>query len=660
MKRSRVIGIIIALLVLGCGGVAVVAAGVGVWFWWTLRGGSVDAIARRLPPDTGALFVMRGFADLALEFRALGEGLPDAPPDPAEAELRARFEQTFGFKVDDPQGWKSTGLDFARPWGGAVGGALDPDAAEYYLFLPVTDGEAASLFVARLLAGEGVSLEPTTFGAHPGFLVEQRGAFSLDDDYLVAVVSPRSDFDAGTALRVFLDRDRSDALLNRPSFKDVLDAVTEDWHLFGYLSPEAMAQAWAEADRDAAELLGSLGAAGAGYAARLTNEALDSQLVLLQTTETPSALVGGPDGLSGKVSGSALAVARLGLDYKSLWTAARQDPETARELDELARGLRDEWGVDLQSDIVENLGGPITLVTLAAGETPDVAAWVPVKDAAKAASMLDAVTARLRDARMSISTDKIEGQSWYFNDTFAVGLVGQHLVVSVGAGRMATLKSDLTGGQTSFTAQLPAKVRGDLSGGPPVYLYLDVAQTMRTVGSSPLASRFVDHDTRVAASALSGVSFGVSAQGRQLTVESAWHAPPGGFGAALRELAAREAREAEYQRLREEVRQNVERLRSAQVRAYNETRRFAACGSEAQARAQASAPYDWVTDACWSGIGWAPTAPTRGGYWVTTTGGWIPSFKITALVDLDGDGQPAEIVADPYRNATVTTGPDVY
>jgi hypothetical protein len=664
LKRNRLLLLLGLLFVLGFGFLFVVGAGVAAYFWLQMRGGSVEKVAKRLPSDTNAVLVMRGFADLALEFRDLGTPTAVAgsggPPAPSDAEMQRQFEQTFGFRMDDPQGWRDTGLDFTDPWALALAGDRDPDRADAFILIPVTDGDKATAFTQRVLAQQSTPVQPSTFGTHPGYLIGEKGAFAIDDDYLVLVGADRRDFDPATSLRVFLDRDRTENLAGRQAFKDVLGAVGDDWHMLGYASPEMMTEAWQHADRDARDLFGTLGEAGAGYAMTLHNEALDSRLVLLESSTVAPVLAGGPDPLADHVSGAAIGVARLGFDYKSLWTQAHQKPDTARQLDDLARSMRDDWGVDLQTDIIDNLDGPITLVSLAGEKEPDAVAWVKVHDVQKATGALDAVTNKLRGAGLSLSTDKRQDQSWVFNDTVSVGLAKDSLVMAFGKGRLSTLEADLAGRPTSFTAALPAAVQGQLRAGPPVYAYLDMGQSLKLINDNPLGARLVNRDARKAARAVAGVSLGLEATGKKVVLQSSWHAPEGGFTRALRELMDEQARVAQYQQWRDEVRRNVDLIRAAEVASGSTRAGYLECGSEAEGRSRATASYDWVSDACWSALGWAPVSPVRGGYWVTRTSGWYSSFKVHALVDMDNDGEYAEFTADPYRAATLMTDYDVF
>jgi len=664
LKRNRIILVVVALLVLGFGFLFVVAAGVGVYFWLQMRGGSVEKVAQRLPPDTNAVLVMRGFADLALEFHDLGTstslaGTSGQPGQP-DAEMQREFEETFGFRMDDPEGWRNTGLDFTNPWALALTGDHDPDRADAFVLIPVTDGGKATAFAQHLLSQQASPVTATSFGTHAGYMIGERGAFAIDDDYLVLVGASRRDFDPATSLRVFLDRDRAENLSKRQAFKDVLTAVGDDWHMLGYASPEMISEAWQQADRDARDLFGALGEAGAGYAMTLHNEALDSRLVLLENTDVAPVLVGGPDPLAERVSGAAIGVARLGFDYKALWTLAHSKPDTARQLDDLSRSMRDDWGVDIQTDLVDNLDGPITLVGLAGDSDPDAVAWVHVRDPQKVSGVIDAVTGKLRNAGLTLSTDRRQDQSWVFNDSVSVGLAGDSLVVALGKGRLPTLQADLAGHPTSFLAALPAAVRDQLRSGPPVYAYVDMGQSLKLVNDNPLGKRMMDRDARKAARAVAGVSMGLEAKGRKVVLQSSWHAPEGGFTRALRALMEEQARVAQYQQWRDDVQRNVDLIRAAEIATGSTRAGYLECGTEAEGRSRATAAYDWISDTCWTALGWAPVSPVRGGYWVTRTSGWYSSFKVHALVDLDNDGEYAEFTADPYRGATLMTDYEVY
>lgn len=661
MNKNRIIGVIVALVVLGLGGLMIIGVCIGAYLWWSSRAGGVEDVAERLPPDTSALIVAQGIHDLAWEFRGIGASTPGATPDPAELEAREKFKQTMGFELDDPQGWASTGFDFLSPWAVAMWGSTDPDQAEWYALLPVSDGQKATTFLLGVMERQGVVVNQASFGTHAGYLVDKDAAFAVDGDFLVAVASPRRDFDAGTALRVLLDRDREVNLWGRAEFKGVLEAGENNWQLMGYVSPELVAQGWQEADREARDLFGTLGAAGAGYFAHLTDQALDSRLVLIQNEDVPAVLVGGPDPLADEVSGPVAAVSRLGLDYGLLWTLARQDPDTAASLDKAAQSIRDEWGVDLQSDVVDNLKGPITIVAVGEAEHVGVAAWVGVKDTNKASSALEAVAGRLRNLGLALSTDKVEGQSWYWANEVGVRLAGDRLVVAGGDGRVAAMKADLADKNPSFVGALPDKVRADLQSGPPIYAYLDMNQALALAGKNPMAGRMLDSDSRLAAQAISGVSFGASAKGKQVVIESAWHAPSEGFAAAFKRIAAEQAKLATYKSQRAEVLANVETIRGLLAQSSIWRGGQFQCGAVAAARSHATTPYTWEPEPCWTAIGWTPSAPVRGGYWITTErGGWFPLVKVHGVVDLDGDGNLAEIEADVYSGASLKTEDGVF
>lgn len=112
--------------------------------------------------------------------------------------------------------------------------------------------------------------------------------------------------------------------------------------------------------------------------------------------------------------------------------------------------------------------------------------------------------------------------------------------------------------------------------------------------------------------------------------------------------------------MREQVLANVDALREAELAWLREHGEYLECGELRQARAAAVPEHHWQPDACWQRLGFNPPAPVAGGYHVKTTGGWVSSFRATAYLDLDGDGEVAEITADPFRGARLSTDFEVY
>lgn len=538
MQKKSTVGVVVGILALLVGFGLLAAGGVGLYLWLSMRGGDAEEIAERLPADAGGVLVARGFAELALEFRGLAQPAADGgQPSEAQERFAREFEETMGFRPDDPQGWASAGVDFTRPWGLGVSALPDlrnADDAEWTALVPVTDGDRATALAMRLLEKGRASTQPANFGAHAGYLIEDSAALAVDDDYLVLVGSGRRGFDPSTAMRLYLDRDRASNLAKQEPFKGALQAVGDEWQVLGYAPPATLAAFWAEADADARAAFGDLGDAGAVVSGHLDDLALTQRMLLLQTAPLPPMLKGGADRLSDRLSGAPLAVGRLGLDYGAAWEAGMARPEVARDLQKFSSSVRDEWGVDVKTDLVDNLDGPLSFAAVKGGDLPHAVGWVGLKDPKKANTLLDVVVARLRDMGMRLSDEKAGEDRWVTaQDNVALGVVDHDLIVTFGAGRLNMVKADLKGGATGFAAGLPAAARAELQGGPPIFLYYDVAQLLAALDGNVIGRRMLDRDTRQLAGLISGVSTSLDIKGRNVEVRSTFYAPKGGFSAAL-------------------------------------------------------------------------------------------------------------------------------
>lgn len=50
--QKKSVGVLVGLVVGGLGLAVVAGGGVLLWMWWSLRGGGLEEVARRLPADT--------------------------------------------------------------------------------------------------------------------------------------------------------------------------------------------------------------------------------------------------------------------------------------------------------------------------------------------------------------------------------------------------------------------------------------------------------------------------------------------------------------------------------------------------------------------------------------------------------------------------------
>lgn len=100
----------------------------------------------------------------------------------------------------------------------------------------------------------------------------------------------------------------------------------------------------------------------------------------------------------------------------------------------------------------------------------------------------------------------------------------------------------------------------------------------------------------------------------------------------------------------------VDTLRIAELSLYDFENSYVPCGTMDVARLGLSGNTAWETDGCWKKLGWTPEQG-RGVFYVAVDG---DNFEVHGLVDGDGDGTPAEIVATKDLAAHLLSKPEVF
>jgi hypothetical protein len=369
------------------------------------------------------------------------------------------------------------------------------------------------------------------------------------------------------------------------------------------------------------------------------------------------------DELASRVDGAPLGLLRWSLNLEKSWEQAQAEPEAKKQLDELNRITRDEWGIDLEQDIYRNLDGNFSAVMLS-GTLPSDAygvAWVGVKDEAKAVTLLDSLNTKLKANGITLSTDTTPDEHWYSYKKGSLGISRNHLIAVVGDNHLAEVRKALSSGSASFLSRLPKEVQKEAENGPPVYSYVDMTALAAWEKDLPY---FKDSDFQTLSRAVAGYSFSAEVQKKDLVqFELSAIAPPGGFSQVLSEELIRQAREKQLKAQRAEMLANIDGIKTAELAYEASFDHYVACGSvqEARARATASELYTFDISAGWSTLGWMPDGQVRAGYYVEVSRSWAGStFTVHALMDLDHDGVFAEAIATQWRNSTLMTPSNVY
>jgi uncharacterized RDD family membrane protein YckC/type II secretory pathway pseudopilin PulG len=112
---------------------------------------------------------------------------------------------------------------------------------------------------------------------------------------------------------------------------------------------------------------------------------------------------------------------------------------------------------------------------------------------------------------------------------------------------------------------------------------------------------------------------------------------------------------------RSEVPANVDGIVAAE-RAYHAANgAWLPVSSEAAALTEVSgkSPRDWTGGPDWDALGWAPSGPVRGAYWVEVSPDGA-EILVRGICDVDGDADLAVYGADADAGARLTTDPNVY
>lgn len=110
--------------------------------------------------------------------------------------------------------------------------------------------------------------------------------------------------------------------------------------------------------------------------------------------------------------------------------------------------------------------------------------------------------------------------------------------------------------------------------------------------------------------------------------------------------------DAELVKLRDEVRRNVELIRTLESAFLTKAGVFLDCGTEADAKARmALVKGPWAGDNCWTTLGFVPGVAV-GGYSVTVDS---RGYRVQGWLDADGDGNAAVVLGTRDLPATFTT-----
>ncbi len=500
MARSRFRRFLSTFLALSL----VAAAGALALSWLRHRAPTgLEAVLGKLPGDA------RGVAILRVDEQLLRTLAPLAAKG---AALEGLGRTALGFDATDPAAWREAGLDPTRPSALAL-----RDGETWFAAIPVVDGARARATAEALGGRDG-----RTLAREGDVTLVRRGdravaALAVSGDHLLAA--------GGREPAALLAGQRRLAAAGSLAASAELRSAT------GRLPDGAHLLAWAAPDVVAALGEGRLEGRSVALGASFDDRELRVEAVASGGPPLLGRLLDGRrDGIAELLSGTPLALATAHLDVEGAWRALG-----ATEDDRLARGARAAQlsaalGIDLESEVIGNLEGPIGAAALVAedpklGLPVDVVAWAKLESEPRAREALRRIADRLEAGP--------EVRGWQrLGPVAATNARGHHVVVAREP-RQAIVARDLAGQGGGALAALPPEAQAKLREGPPLFLHLD---GRRTIGAARahLPTRVAAGDALDRASPLGAATVWAELVSGETRLVLHVAAPPGGFGAAAR------------------------------------------------------------------------------------------------------------------------------
>lgn len=390
-----------------------------------IEAGTLEEVAERLPTDTQALVVVRGFGELGRDFQTVAMNMPEDPEKERELQDRLeKIEDEYGIDLGSAWDLYETGLDPFRPtavallrtdlrqefpeveegkppaehrelvWGGVESSVL-------LVMLPVHDEEDAFAFFSELypkLDLPGSHADSTSMDLRretaKGIAFGSHAAIGVENGYLFYVYSGDASYKAADELQRVMAIEPGFSLWHTSDFAQQRLLTDQEWNLSTWIAPaggekavnrfvrsvlhrkgmEVLAEALgAKTDLEDLELGGisSVSSLSPEMAHFRTVVDLSPVLGADSITVTPhqqAAEVGGP-GIFGLVSGTPLMATRITLNMEYFWD------DWLAENAKLQEAMKDMAGlVDIEEALIQQLTGNITMVMVA---RDDPLGWTP-------------------------------------------------------------------------------------------------------------------------------------------------------------------------------------------------------------------------------------------------------------------------------------------
>lgn len=462
---------------------------------------AVDELLALLPKDTAGFVLVRGLPALALELGE-AEGLFDAEfRETVDGDVREAIEhveKTLDVDLSKVSAVSDIGLDLLRPAGAAMTMIRAQPVGS--LYLPATDATKLSLNLRKLVESDGTAVESANVGGNDVFYVssgEEVAWMPYEDRVLLAI----SD-EEGLARRLLEDtvQQRDVGLGEQTWVQSLRPLVDGSWQAFLGVDPDLPDELMKELPREFRRALREEAFANLwndleGFALAVDggkdNVVIHTRVAAEEGGDLRFDATNGArkDSLGDRIPGTALFAGRMSVDIGKTLELLSKEDEIEEEFEQAVREIRKETGVDVEDDVLAQLGSPVSFAVFESERSARMplgaAAWVPLKPEHTVGKAIEDFDAALKDERVDVDRDTVGDVQWrrISEDGISVGwgVARDHLVLVFGKNLLDEVAGGMAETKTSYLDGVGEAARPALRSEGDTVLYVDTEEVLRAL-----------------------------------------------------------------------------------------------------------------------------------------------------------------------------------
>lgn len=467
--------------------------GVAGYVYLEYKKPSIDNLVGMMPADAQGIMVFRGLPKLAVDYK-LWE-VHKRLNDSNNAEYQQIQEKMAKF-FDIPEGEESkgllnTGIDLTKPMGfsGHFVDSTDPETFALVFYLPVTDEAKINTLMEKGTKEINVTVKKMEENGHTIYDLDD-SFYTFHNDHMVLVGSGQRDNSKAMIDAILTGADK---LTTTKWYGDSEDLRNEEWEVYmsvNFHLPEFVDDIYNQMMAQAAEAgtspmtINQLGIEDLRSVSMILDIEADQVRgktlgVNKDGAKRPLNYVLGDaqDQLAPSIPGNALMSYRLAFDAAKLLSYYK---ELLPEETEMAMAQVKEMGFDLELDLINHLGSPLSFAMMSEQSEETMgfggALWFPLKNTDGFKTTLR----RVIDMAEDVPIEKAEKHGVEWSTLTMEGpavhwaVAQDHFIVALGNPLSENIANGLNQADGSFLDSIKPEVRNYASSDADAFMYLDV------------------------------------------------------------------------------------------------------------------------------------------------------------------------------------------